>query len=470
VHAYNEDELNRQTNNTTTGSVVQAPDVGERLSEANSFLEQLRPGGRWVLTAIVPDGPTTTITAHTAAEVDTFIREHNNRNNIYYSTNPVRKAIGKKAAKKDIAAVEYLLSDCDPLENETSDQAKTRYLDQLNGSFEPKPTAIIDSGNGIQCLWKLTEPIALPLDEKWSATVANIEARTAALMVALGAKPGTQNVDRILRLPGTVNLPNAAKLKRCRVPCPTKLLAFNEASYALDAFPPPGSPEDGGHHAGQDERQHCDDEEKLERIIRLGENAEFKGDRSAAVSYVVCEMLRRGVLGASIVSTLLDHANKISEHIYEQKNPRQYAERQIAKAKEEIKEIVILPPSQWFGERAAPIPPALIKGILPQTGVATIGGQSGTGKSFQAIHLGVRLIPDCNQNFYIDKYRIKRHGGVLYFVLEGKPAFSLRVAAAFQKATQSAIRIWRTVQASVRMEYLCSKFISERTGCPAEIC
>jgi hypothetical protein len=95
--------------------------------------------------------------------------------------------------------------------------------------------------------------------------------------------------------------------------------------------------------------------------------------------------------------------------------------------------IVVLPPSQWFGEQPAPIPPALIKGILPQTGVATIGGQSGTGKSFHAIHLGVRLIPDCNQNFYIDKYRIKRKGGVLYLVLEGKPAFPMRVTAAFEQ-------------------------------------
>jgi hypothetical protein len=50
-----------------------------------------------------------------------------------------------------------------------------------------------------------------------------------------------------------------------------------------------------------------------------------------------------------------------------------------------------------------------------------------------AIHLGVRLIPDCEQHFYIDKYRIKRHGGVLYLVLEGKSAFPMRVTAAFEE-------------------------------------
>jgi hypothetical protein len=62
-----------------------------------------------------------------------------------------------------------------------------------------------------------------------------------------------------------------------------------------------------------------------------------------------------------------------------------------------------------------------------------IGGQSGGGKTFHAIHLGVRLIPECKQDLYIDRYPIKRHGGVLYFVLEGKPAFPLRVAAAFEE-------------------------------------
>src|SRR5262249_24795257 len=133
--------------------------------------------------------------------------------------------------------------------------------------------------------------------------------RSAALMVRLGAKPGTQNIDRILRLPGTTNLPNKKKREACRVSCPTKLISFNGASYPLDSFPlpeqnKPGSPEDGGHHARQrNEDQTHEGGDKLERIIRLGENGEFKGDRSDAVWYVVCEMLRRGSPDRAIVST-----------------------------------------------------------------------------------------------------------------------------------------------------------------------
>src|SRR5262249_49852066 len=113
---------------------------------AINFLEQLRPNGPWVLTAITPDASINTITARTAAEIDSFISKHNGKSNLYYSVNPTRSAMFKKAAKADIAAVEFLLSDLDPADGETPETAKARYLEQLNGSFEPKPTAIVDSG------------------------------------------------------------------------------------------------------------------------------------------------------------------------------------------------------------------------------------------------------------------------------------------------------------------------------------
>ena len=54
------------------------------------FLQQLRPEGPWVLTAIIPDGSTTTITARNADEVDDFVRKHDGKRNLYYSVNPTR--------------------------------------------------------------------------------------------------------------------------------------------------------------------------------------------------------------------------------------------------------------------------------------------------------------------------------------------------------------------------------------------
>ena len=294
--------------------------------------------------------------------------------------------------------------------------------------------ATIDSGNGIQGLWKLNPSI--PLGDASESIIADVEARSAALMLRLGAKAGTQNIDRILRLPGTINIPNKTKLKAGRVACPTKLIAFNGARYSLDSFPPPQRAESLQEraHEKRAESSAPEGEDKLEWTIRHCDAP--KGERSGQVWWVINELLRRNVPSSAIVSTLLDHANKISDHVYDQPNPRTYAERQVAEAREKFKANSdargkLLPESQWFGERPMELPPALISGLFPKTGVATIGGQSGGGKSFHAIHLSLCLIPDCQQNFYIDQYRIKRKGGVLYFVLEGKASFPMRLTAAY---------------------------------------
>jgi len=66
----------------------------------------------------------------------------------------------EQAAKSDIAAIEFSLADLDPAEGETSEAAKARYLPALK-QYKPSPTATVDSGNGVQALWRLAAPIQL---------------------------------------------------------------------------------------------------------------------------------------------------------------------------------------------------------------------------------------------------------------------------------------------------------------------
>jgi hypothetical protein len=429
VHDRRDDELNCQQQYSTTGAGPQGQEVVEH------FLKQLRKDGPWALQAILPDKPTANsiphilaVTVHTIAEVQQFVAIHSGKRNLYYLVNPTKHDMDKKAAKIDIAAIEYCLADLDPKADEASEVARARYLGQLNSSFEPKPTAIINSGNGIQCLWQLGEPIDLtpyPLvttkDEKGKdkqilgpeaqRIVDDAEARIKEIMVRLGAEPGTQNIDRILRLPGTINLPNKVKRDKGRVECPTELLALNGACYSLDQFPlpeqtKPGSPEDGGHH----ERQ-GPEEDRLERIIRDGESSEWKGDRSRAVWWVVCEMLRRGYLSSTIVSTLLDHANKISEHVYAQSYPRKYAEKQVADAKAKIEPTAQAPPlpiqsSAEFVSNFTP-PDYLIDGLLQRRFVYSMTGPTGEGKTsvvlLIALHVARGLALDGRE---IDKGKV----------------------------------------------------------------
>ena len=255
----------------------------------------------------------------------------------------------------DIAAIEYVLADLDPAEAESSVDAKARYGAQLE-TFEPRPTFVIDSGNGIQLLWRLSVPIVLgepgpgadgtlcysPEDQ---AKIDEAEARSAAVMVQLNAKAGTQNIDRIFRLPGTINLPNAKKKREGRVVCPTKLIDFQDVSHSLDAFPLP-SDAVGGNKTK--ERKGPGADIRLEDLDHLPEvdiaelpiSRETKeaidsdgsetggGDRSKGAARVVCDLVRANCTDRQIASILWHRP--ISAHFREQANPNRAIQRVIS--------------------------------------------------------------------------------------------------------------------------------------------
>src|SRR5262245_28059220 len=76
---------------------------------AFDFLQKLRPGGPWMLVAILQYGGSSPVarTVSNAAQVEAFIHEHSGLCNVYYSVNPLRRGMHKKAEKEDIAAIEY---------------------------------------------------------------------------------------------------------------------------------------------------------------------------------------------------------------------------------------------------------------------------------------------------------------------------------------------------------------------------
>jgi predicted P-loop ATPase len=86
----------------------------------------------------------------------------------------------------------------------------------------------------------------------------------------------------------------------------------------------------GSKRRGQQKR--AGGKHNLENLIKNGESGHFGGDRSAAVWYVVHELLRRGQSADAIVAILLDRGNQISDHIYDQAHPEDYARRQVEKA------------------------------------------------------------------------------------------------------------------------------------------
>src|SRR5262249_9099164 len=150
--------------------------------------------------------------------------------------------------------------------------------------------------------------------------IADIEARTKALTLRLGGKAGTQNVDRILRLPGTVNLPNEKKRSAGRVACPTRLIELNDMAYPLEAFAPePDHPREKKKKKSGD----GSDERKLPRdlinmLYLTGDAPAGYPTRSELFYAFVNEALRRGRDESEIIEAAVDPAlegHSIHDHV-----------------------------------------------------------------------------------------------------------------------------------------------------------
>jgi hypothetical protein len=206
-----------------------------RGSTAVEFLSHLRPVGRvFVLTAIPAEGgATTTRTFTDLEEARQFIIRYNDRRyNIYYTSALCAAAMNSKPRKTDISAACYLHVDVDPGPSETPEQCKARMLAKIK-DFQPAPTFIIDSGNGLQFLWELEAPVEITSQD----VCGDIEARNRALARALGGDLSAFNIDRILRVPGTRNYPNKKKRELGRTECQAEYLSCNDVAHPLSAFP-----------------------------------------------------------------------------------------------------------------------------------------------------------------------------------------------------------------------------------------
>ena len=103
----------------------------------------------------------------------------------------------------------YLWVDMDPPKGgwETPEALATSHLemDAIIASFDNPPTWLIDSGRGRWAIWRISDII--PLDGRGGPVTLDVEARIMSLERAVGKKyaDNCRNVDRICRLPGTIN-------------------------------------------------------------------------------------------------------------------------------------------------------------------------------------------------------------------------------------------------------------------------
>jgi len=117
--------------------------------------------------------------------VGELLKENAAGQSIYVGANPRRTVGGTKAG--DVALARCLFVDLDHM---TLEDARQR----LQGL--PEPTAIIGSGHGFHCYWRLTEPI--PDLAAWTAWQKD-------LIALAGSDPAIHDPPRIMRLPGFLN-------------------------------------------------------------------------------------------------------------------------------------------------------------------------------------------------------------------------------------------------------------------------
>lgn len=237
---------------------------------------------------------------------------------IYWHVNPVSGSENAKATKSDIVRVCRAHVDIDP----PKDGSPWDKNGVVARCIEMGATLIVDSGNGIQAMWELVP----------GATVEQVENVNRALIQIFGADKGTWNADRLLRVPDTINWPNAAKRARGLIPVMATEVHRSDTVYTIESLQAAWPYVSPAREAGSGEIEPIDYE-----IIPLPDRASSalyqlvhhpsNPDRSSDVSKAVTLMGREGFSDAEIMGVILNPELPISAHCLDQSDPDRQARR-----------------------------------------------------------------------------------------------------------------------------------------------
>lgn len=189
--------------------------ISSNTKKAVKFLQSFRSQGYHNLVAIDPQTEKVTGITRPVGHQDLydFIEKHNDNQNLYYSVNePKPDAPDDKLKKDNIKSINGVWVDMDPDKSKPFEDERKRVLsfaDSLK-STETPPTYIVDSGGGIQAFWLFEKPFAAT-----HKAIGNAEALNRGLQEKFDTDI-VHNVDRIMRIPFTTNIPTKKKQGRER--------------------------------------------------------------------------------------------------------------------------------------------------------------------------------------------------------------------------------------------------------------
>lgn len=341
-----------------------------------SFVTKFHPGRSVVVTAVSLDKKSIPTDTFGPGEKERFLKWvaacGKSEMNIYFSVAEVIGKVTSKINRTDVKAVHYLHVDLDPRAGENVESEQKRILELLRNppGGLPGPTAITYSGGGYQAYWKLSEPLAVDGSEE---VAEDLKLYNIQIERLLGGDH-CHDVSRIMRVPGTINLPDAKKIKKGRVPALAQEVEWHDDRvYDIKQFVKAPMVQSGvatGAGIGTAPKirapgnvkqfAHVDELGKavsdgVKVYIVQGENPNepnhFKS-RSEMLFWVVCELTRAGLDEETIYAVLVNKDWRISESVLEKGNgAERYALRQIERAREQA----VDPNLREFNDRHAVI-------------------------------------------------------------------------------------------------------------------
>lgn len=259
--------------------------------------------------------------------IEYCVAQNNAGLNVYWTPNIVRPNVHKKARESDILAAAFAHVDVDPPKNGGAFD-KGAIVEGMSGLDCP-PSFIVDSGGGLQAFWRLDDPC----QNIQSIKYINIQIK------GYFDADHCQSIDHVMRLPGTINWPDAKKRARGRVPSLAKFAMPDDGTvyepHVLSASFPPAkinnsSPQEGVAVAmPANVEPLTPDDLGLSSLdpIRMAISEPPGRDRSGDGVAAARLLANAGYSDEQIVGVLLNPANAVAAHYMGQRDPKRAAAR-----------------------------------------------------------------------------------------------------------------------------------------------
>ena len=193
-----------------------APILQPERDDIADALRVIRPQGSICLVSFEldnerPRGHTFILPDDTDDAIAWCIEENLKRRNVYFTCNIAAPGIHKKTKKEDMTLAVVCWADCDPQVFQKKGYAEARawLMEKTLSVVAESASFIIDSGHGLSPFWALAIPEFIDHHESRDA-YEKVNARLAKAL----AGDATQNCDRVMRMPGTLNYPTKKKITK----------------------------------------------------------------------------------------------------------------------------------------------------------------------------------------------------------------------------------------------------------------